>query len=307
MNGNEYLQKILDDQTLKEDGPELKALREERDSVEALLRKEFENSNPIIRYGGSKAKRTMIKESYDLDIPCYFKCEDDDAGSTLEEIFNNTRKALEKQYIVTPKTSALRLLSSSDQARGTYVHVDVVPGRFTDDKKEDCYLYVSNGDKCRLKTNLDVQIEHIRDSGWREAVRLCKLWKVRNGIQLKTLGLELAVIEILNSGKPGAALDAQLVAFWEMWRDDPDSVKIEDPSNPHGNNLDGLLSSDVRRTLSFSSADSLRRLDESGWESIFGAAPEASDEKQSARRIEVLTRATTATSASAVKPWLDLR
>jgi len=93
-----------------------------------------------------------------LDIPCYFENEGDDAGSSLEDVYKNTRKALEKKYIVTPKTSALRLLSNSNQSRGTYVHVDVVPGRFTDDKKEDCYLHVSNGDKSRLKTNLDIQI-----------------------------------------------------------------------------------------------------------------------------------------------------
>ena len=178
MTDNEYLQKILADQTLKEDGPELKALREERAAVETLLRDEFADYNPTIRYGGSKAKGTMVRESYDLDIPCYFENEDDDAGTSLEDVFDNTRKALEKKYIVTPKTSALRLLNSSGQTRGTYVHVDVVPGRFTDEKKKDCYLHVSNGDKTRLKTNLDVQIAHIRDSGWCESIRLSKLWKV---------------------------------------------------------------------------------------------------------------------------------
>lgn len=306
MNGNEYLQKILADQTLKEDGPELKALREERASVDALLREEFKDSNPTIRYGGSKAKGTMIKESYDLDIPCYFENEDDEAGSSLEDVYNNTRKALEKKYIVTPKTSALRLLSSSSQNRGTYVHVDVVPGRFTDDQKEDCYLHVSNGDKSRLKTNLDVQIAHIRDSGWREAIRLAKLWRVRNGIQVKTFGLELATIEILNAAKPGGGLDEQMVAFWQRWRDDPDSVKIEDPSNPNGNNLDDLLNTQVRYALTAASADSLRRLGEQGWESIFGPVPEE-PEKQAAQRIEILSRTSAASSASAVRPWLDTK
>lgn len=306
MDGNEYLQKILEDQTLKEDGPELKALRDERASVEELLREEFKDSNPTIRYGGSKAKRTMIKESYDLDIPCYFENEDDDAGSSLEDIYNNTRKALEKKYIVTPKTSALRLLSSSAQNRGTYVHVDVVPGRFTDDKKDDCYLHVSSGDKSRLKTNLDVQIAHIRDSGRRDAIRLSKLWRVRNGIQVKTFGLELATIEILNAAMPGTGLDEQLIAFWERWRDDPDTVKIEDPSNPNGNNLDDLLNAQVRCALTTASKDSLRRLDNDGWESIFGPVPEE-PEKQAARRIEILSRTATASSASAVKPWLDVK
>ena len=307
MNGHEYLQKIVASQTLKEDGPELKALREARASVESLLREEFQDSNPTIRYGGSKAKGTMIKESYDLDIPCYFENADDDAGSSLEDVFNNTRKALEKKYLVTPKTSALRLLSNSTQTRGTYVHVDVVPGRFTDDKKEDCYLHVSNGDKSRLKTNLDVQIAHIRDSGFREAIRLTKLWKVRNGLQVKTFGLELAVIEILNEAKSGVMLDSQLIAFWERWRDDPDSVTIQDPANPNGNNLGDLLNSQVRSALTLAACELLRRIDDSGWESIFGPIPEEAEEKQAARRIEILSRTAAANGGAGAKPWLDIR
>ena len=52
-------------------------------------------SSPTIRYGGSKAKGTMIKEAYDLDMTCYFGHDDTRAGQTLEDIYGNTRKALE--------------------------------------------------------------------------------------------------------------------------------------------------------------------------------------------------------------------
>jgi hypothetical protein len=36
-------------------------------------------------------------------------------------------------------------------------------------------------DKKRLKTNLDVHLDHVRDSGVIDAIRLAKLWGVRNG------------------------------------------------------------------------------------------------------------------------------
>ena len=45
-------------------------------------------------------------------------------------------------------------------------HLDVVPGRFTDDTKSDCFLFQNGADKERLKTNLQVHIDPLRpDTG----------------------------------------------------------------------------------------------------------------------------------------------
>src|SRR5437879_481691 len=150
MTQNDYLLKTLDQQTLAEESDELKALRDRRKEVEEVLRADF-GSSPSIRYGGSKSKGTMIREAYDLDVICYFQREDDDAGGNLEAIFENVKKTLTKKYVVIPKSSAIRLQSQSYQD----FHVDVVPGRFVDDKKEDAFLHRTTGEKKRLKTNLD--------------------------------------------------------------------------------------------------------------------------------------------------------
>jgi tRNA nucleotidyltransferase (CCA-adding enzyme) len=59
-----------------------------------LLRDEF-GSTPTIKYGGSKAKGTMIQESYDLDVVCYHESVSD---NTLESLYNKTSTKLsEKQ------------------------------------------------------------------------------------------------------------------------------------------------------------------------------------------------------------------
>jgi len=63
MSTNEYLQKVLKSQKLEND--ELEALKKNRGEVEKVLRDKF-GSGPTIRYGGSKAKGTMIRDSYDL-------------------------------------------------------------------------------------------------------------------------------------------------------------------------------------------------------------------------------------------------
>jgi tRNA nucleotidyltransferase (CCA-adding enzyme) len=79
MSDHEYLEAVFAEQALKEGSPELRQLRQHRKEVEELLRKRF-GSTPSIRYGGSKAKRTMNRESYDLDITCYFPRDDDSAA-----------------------------------------------------------------------------------------------------------------------------------------------------------------------------------------------------------------------------------
>lgn len=56
MEPEEYLKKILEQQTIGEDSDEMKQLQATREEVEEVLRSAFEESDPTIRYGGSKAK-----------------------------------------------------------------------------------------------------------------------------------------------------------------------------------------------------------------------------------------------------------
>ena len=205
MNENEYLAAILKQQTFAPDSQELNALQEHRGKVERLLCDYFKASSPTIRYGGSKAKGTMIKEAYDLDMTCYFGHDDTRAGQTLEDIYGNTRKALESDYWVEPKPSALRLKDHDPQKFKVDFHIDVVPGRYTDDTKTDTFLYQSSGEKKRLKTNLDVHIEHVRDSGVTEAIRLLKLWRVRNGIRIDRKSTRLNSSHLRLSRMPSSA------------------------------------------------------------------------------------------------------
>lgn len=264
MTPNEYLLKILDEQTLAEGGDELTQLRKRRQEVEEHLRADF-GSSPTIRYGGSKSKGTMIKEAYDLDVICYFPRDDADAGGTLEEIFENVKKSLGKKYIVLPKSSALRLESRNYED----FHVDVVPGRFVDDKKEDAFLHRTTGDKKRLKTNLDVHIEHVKNSGVVQAIRLNKLWRVRRGLSIKHFGLELLTIEVLKD-KKRVSLEDQLLHAWRTLRDNVDSISIEDPANPQGNDLSDLLNDAVRQELASAAKQTLETIDREGWEAVFG-------------------------------------
>lgn len=298
MTTNEYLTEVLKLQNLQDDSKELKDLQEHRKAVEKLLRDGFPDSSPTIRYGGSKAKGTLIKESYDLDVICYFPSDETAAGETLKEIYDNVSEAIQKDYYVTPKNSSLRLQSKDATHGRVDFHVDVVPGRFVDETKGDCFIHQNNNpEKGRLKTNLDVHIAHVRDSGVVEAVRLLKLWRVRKSIPLKQFVWELLVIDILK-GKKSWSLEDQLKHVWETIRDADDPMKVEDPANPSGNDLSEVLSG-AWYTLKWSADSTLSTIDSSGWESVFGPVKRA---ESASARIAALGAAANSSSVR-TSPW----
>ena len=90
MTADEYLREVLDSQALGDDSDEVKALQKHRADVEKLIRDNFKDTALTIRYAGSKAKGTMNKESYDLDIISYVSSGDNTAGETLEDIYEST-------------------------------------------------------------------------------------------------------------------------------------------------------------------------------------------------------------------------
>ena len=295
MNNNGYLQEVLHEQTLAPESDELKNLQEQRAEVEQLLRDYFDDCSPSIRYGGSKAKGTMIKAAYDLDVICYFPHDDTAAGETLEDIYENTRKALEADSWVEPKASVLRLM---DRELKVDFHIDVVPGRYTDDTKTDSFLYHASGEKKRLKTNLDVHIAHVKGGGVTEAIRLLKLWRFLNGLRIKHFALELLVVKLLKD-KKSAVLATQLEHVWQEFRDHAESLTVEDPANRTGNDLSHLLDASIKAELSAVARATLSLIEQSGWEAVFGALAEKSAKEKAAALSRAAAAITTPT-----KPWL---
>jgi hypothetical protein len=277
MTPQNYLELVLEDRKLSEDSEERKALRKQREKVEGILLKAFEQSNPTIRYGGSRIKGTMNREIYDLDIICYFERGDTAAGETLKDIYENVERSLANDYFVERKGSALRLHSLEQYPNRIDFHIDVVPGRFTDENRGDAYLYRSTGEKSRLKTNLQTHIDHVINSGLVDVIRLVKLWKHRNGLAVRTFALELVVIEVLKQSRQKDMLDRSLVALWEELRDNATGIHIEDPANPSGNDLSELLNDSIRLSLSLAAASSLRTIEQLGWEAVFGPIKDTSD------------------------------
>jgi hypothetical protein len=108
MNSAQRLRRVLDQQTLDADGPELTQIREQRAELETILRSAFPDAGLSIRYGGSKAKGTMIKAGYDLDAVAYFHHDNNAAGSTLPEMFRTVIEALDGRFLIVPVWQPIR-------------------------------------------------------------------------------------------------------------------------------------------------------------------------------------------------------
>lgn len=289
---DKYLKDVLAEQKLASDSDEMKALRSEREAVETVLAEKFGECDYTIRYGGSKAKGTLIKEMYDLDIVFYLHNGENGAGDTLEDIFFNVANALRGSYDVREKTSALRLRSLDATSD---LHIDVVPGRFTSDDREDCYLYQNGADKCRLKTNLDTHIAHVRESGVVDALCLLKLLRVRRGLSVKQFVWELLAIELLKNKKKSGLAD-QLGHVLQSIEEAEETIAIEDPANPTGNDLMPLLEacwSELRYMAQSVRAD----VANNGWRAIYGEL-----ESEKAARAARLKSAA-ATVRTPIQPW----
>ncbi len=293
MDTEKYLQQILKGQELSDD--QEKALESSREEVEELLRAAFRDSHPAIRYAGSKIKGTMNQISFDLDIICYFNQDDASAGESLEDIYNNVKDFLSESYVVEEKTSALRIKSKEEATYGVDFHIDVVPGRFVDDKKKDTFLYQSSGEKKRLKTNLDMHIKHITDSGLVDVIRLAKIWREKLGLEVKTFVLELLVVKYAKKSKENH-LSVGIKSFWEALNNQTDSLSIEDPANPEGNDLSSFLD-ECRSMLGEYAGRALQNIEQDDWKSIFGEPELESEEKM--KEINVIASST----PNAPRPW----
>ncbi|MBL7953950.1 MAG: hypothetical protein JNJ91_02845 [Flavobacteriales bacterium] len=265
----------------------MKELRDERDNVWRLLAAEY-GTAPVRRVGGSGAKGTMNKEDFDLDLPYYFPRDDDSAGDTLKEIYESVEGVLSKEYRVERKGVAVRL---HDKEGKIDFHIDVVPGRFVNGSDGDAFLFPATSGKERLQTNLEEHIAHVKNSGVIDEIRLGKLWRTRKKIQLKTFALELLIIDILSgfSGTLAEKLEKVLIEF----RDNSENLSISDPANT-GNDLSGMLTTEVRNFLKSAARDTLNTVRSGGWKAVFGEIQEESSN-------EVLRRISLASPIS--RPW----
>lgn len=265
MTINEYLRELLKFQELNKE--ELEALTGHRDEVESYLREKF-GQDPVIKYAGSHAKGTMIRENYDLDVVCYFPSSDE---RTLKEIHDDVESCLREQYSIEEKPSAVRILDLLVVSAPNGYHIDVVPGRFIE-KSSDVFLHVVYGEKERIQTNLKTHIDHIANSGCVDIIKMMKLWNSRNNLTVRTFILDLFVVKSLSDYREKGDLQKAFVKAMESFRDDFENIQLVDPAN--SNNIVSYDMDPSHKSLVAQSAkEALSQIAESddisSWKNVF--------------------------------------
>lgn len=269
MSANDDLHGLLEEQRIAQGSDEMAEIQEHRTAIETIINDAFPGASKTIKYGGSKAKSTMILESYDLDIIVYVHSGEDGLGASLKDIYENIAEALETDYHIERKNCALRLSARASDNETVDLHIDVVPGRYVDDTRSDAYLHQNEGDKERLKTNLQMHIDHIRNCEGRDTLKLLKLMRVRHDLDVKQFALDLLGVDLLKD-TAGLTLEGQLTHVLEAIRDSDTPLNIEDPANPTGNDLSDYLADHIWDDLQQTASTMLDDADANSWGAAYG-------------------------------------
>lgn len=230
MTPHEYLQTQLDNNKLSEE--EQNNVSERKQKIEDKLRGEFGSKIQSIKYSGSISKGTAVKNSHDIDIALHFK---NDSFSTLKEMYDSVYDFLEKHYKVRKQKVSIGLPGQD---------VDVVPGRRInpdDSSDNDVFLYRTDNDS-RIKTNIEKQKDAIRESGSKEVIKLCKIWRDNWNLEFKSFALELLVIKALEDFD-GKGYDNKFRHLLEYICENVESVTLTDPGNSNNDVAETVESS----------------------------------------------------------------
>lgn len=220
MDNETYLRDILNGQNLSQN--QLINIRNLRDKVENQLRKNLKGS-PRFYYGGSYAKNTLIRASYDLDIVIYWPS---DSPYSLEGIYKGVGSVLQKFWTpVRSKRVGWELHFEGD------FHIDVVPGKSS--SADDTYAFLYNRKtKNRFQTSIKRHIDIVKKSGRRDVIRLMKLWKKRKNVPITSFILEQMVIEGCRQKRASLnKLEPQLFDSFHYINDNILNKRILDPAN----------------------------------------------------------------------------
>lgn len=257
----QYLDEILKEQNIPDNYK--REMDKDRERIERLINSIPNLPNPTFYYGGSRGKKTMIKESYDLDLVLYYP---ETTESSVEDIFMYVSRFLgSSNYDIYPKNVAIRVIKRADY------HIDIVPGKRITGSEEYAFLWKSKTRE-RLKTSVIKHIAAIIEFGKRDVIKLIKLWKVRNKINFPSFILEQIIIRALKD-KSDLSLDKAIIYVLNFISTKIESIRLEDPANTNNILTDkDVISSYDKDIFANAAKNSLEKCDLTtlkGWKYFF--------------------------------------
>ncbi|MBK6484047.1 MAG: hypothetical protein IPG01_13165 [Chitinophagaceae bacterium] len=210
-HSDEYLNKILTDESLNSDPKFHTAVLQSREKVKGWLAKEFNGA--LVQFPedtGSFHKKTAINSNYDLDIILPFS---KNSYSTLEEmyidVFNRVGKQFGNKATVSKQRKAIGLTFDTNQG---IIHFDLVPGREIDNyaKEKELNLYQKpdwfwqKGSSHKTNVRIHKSITTNQPQA-RKSIKLLKAYRERNNLNIPTIIIDQAVVEALAETQYGVS------------------------------------------------------------------------------------------------------
>ncbi len=181
------------------------------------------NLQGYLYVSGSNAKGTAIAGEADVDL---FVSLHPNAlnARTLADIYNSLAQFLRQRgYSVRRQNVSVRINHGG-------VEVDIVPGVKFGGNTNDHWLHVTKSGRDRIKTNIDVHITRVANSGRIPEIRLTKIWRRNKGLDFPSIYLEECVINCLSGYRFGNT-DANFLRVLEYLSTNFVNARIVDPAN----------------------------------------------------------------------------
>jgi hypothetical protein len=282
MNKNSHLESVITTHQITKEEDLLALHKEKNKEVKEALEEEYGENIYSPFNSGSYAKNTAINTKFDFDLVAPFKRNAFGSNGTLKEMYESVFNFLYEKYNkdsdeVIEQRVSIGITFQTDEGE---VKVDVVPGRefnqdqYDDDQNINLHVRKKYGafeeGADRLKTNIDAQIQNIKDRATadkdsiRKIIRLLKVWKYNKGnYPTKSFFLEIITLKTFDNKDVTGTLWDRLKLVLEYTRDNvtKENFKLIDPGNK-SNDLMYTLESWEKQNLSDDMKDMLDRIDE---------------------------------------------
>jgi hypothetical protein len=180
-------------------------------------------------FSGSIAKGTSISLGSDADIFLSL-------SSITPDSLKDIHDSLFSVFLQSGYSPRLQNVSIGVSHNG--YKIDLVPGRRQSQFGDDHSLY-RRKDNSWTKTNISTHVRTIAQSNRLDEIRLAKIWKYRNNLDIPSFYLELAVLRALTGTRSGQ-LERNIQTVFEYLSSNFTSDVILDPANTNNRISDDL-------------------------------------------------------------------
>ena len=205
-------------------------------------------------------KYTAIKSKYDIDIGLQFNNED---FETLEVMFDDVKSTLTKEY----GQANTRDQNVSIRVQINGHDIDIVPGRKIVNGEHDVFLHIQRDDDTRIKSNLHIHVNLIKNFSELETIKLLKIWRIRKDFKFKSFALELMVKKALED-ETILGLDNKFQFMMNYIVENIDTISLTDPANSNNSISDSLTNSQKDSIKKYANR-ALKCIENNKWEKVF--------------------------------------